>query len=117
MKSEDRAANVRGANAIGLNTSAFMYDNEEMHIIEQSTPSDKAAVAMDRNTERARIELGLKQAFTAADTDQSGSISVEEVKYYCQYSTVAYHAIRIDSSILASLCLQLIPSSTVNCQQ
>lgn len=74
---DDTITNGRGGEIVDMNTNTF-NDDEEMHIIDPSTPIEKNAIS-NATADRARTELGLKQAFNGADTDHSGSISIEEV--------------------------------------
>jgi hypothetical protein len=62
-------------------------DDDELHVTGPNFTFDRPEVDSpthdkDRGAlggDKARIELGLKQAFIMADSDKSGSVSVEEV--------------------------------------
>ena len=75
----DSMTDMSGAKTADMNMDTFNTD-EEMHIIDPSSHNEKA-VSCNTAADRARIELGLKQAFSGADTDHSGSISVQEVMF------------------------------------
>ena len=85
---DDNMADLSGARTADLNSTTFTAD-EEMHIIDSSLPKEKV-VNCDTAANRARIELGLKQAFSAADTDHSGSISVHEVIFQTKLCHITY---------------------------
>ena len=87
---EDRTGGMEEGTGRGRSMAleTIMDDEDELHIIEPaSSPgrggrgggAGRGGKDNSVSAERARIELGLKQAFSAADKDQSGSISVEEV--------------------------------------
>jgi hypothetical protein len=85
---EDRPMNTRysAESANGDSSTCNGSEMEELHVVsgsravspypESTLVNGKAAGSAEK---RARTELGLKQAFLAADTDRSGSVSVEEL--------------------------------------
>ena len=85
---EDRPINGRYSAESGNGDSSTCNGSEleELHIVsgsravspypESTLVNGKVVGSAER---RARTELGLKQAFLAADTDRSGSVSVEEL--------------------------------------